>query len=235
MFHFTGTMDNSKLQAAIDAANKNLSADCKLDISADDYKTVSVTYELWRGWSADRLRFSVVDSSSKTNAEFTIDSSAYSKPVTIEAPKDAKDLTQALKDLFASGATDPEPVSTRKNVPADTASAVQKSRDAQRKSDLTRIRNALELYFVDNNVYPSALKQLTVRTENNEPYLTQLPVDPTNKSPYLYTYTPAKASGTTGIQTYTISSCLENAADTGVDVFDPVAPCKTAVYQLTNP
>ena len=230
LLHFTGTMDNAKLQAAVDEANKSLSADCKLDISADDYKNISVSYEVWRGWSSDRLRFSIVDSSAKTNADVTIDTSAYGKPITIDTPANAKDLSEIIQDAFSSMDDVPsEPVTTRTNVPADTATAQQKARDTKRKTDITALRLGLEAYYAENGKYPASLKSLTVRGEDGRAIIASLPVDPLNKSPYGYAYVPGAAN-----QQYTLSACLENAADTSTSVYDPIAPCKTALYRVDS-
>ncbi|HEY6736913.1 MAG TPA: hypothetical protein VI322_04325 [Candidatus Saccharimonadia bacterium] len=232
MLHFVGTMDNSKLQAAIDKANKHLSAECKLTVSADDYKNVSVTYELWRGWSADRLRVSIADSTSKTTADITLDSSGYSRPVTITAPSDTKDFTKVLQDLFSADATGTPPT-TRHNVPPDTATTAQKARDTQRKADIDQLNGALANYFNNHQAYPVTLKGLTVRTENVPAVLAKLPADPTNKAPYTYVYAPVPDK-TGAYRSYTLTSCLENGADVGLHVVDPVAPCKTATYQLQS-
>lgn len=52
-------------------------------------------------------------------------------------------------------------------------SFMKRSRDAQRKSDVSKIQAALEQYKTDNGVYPSALDDLV-----EEGYLAELPVDP---------------------------------------------------------
>ncbi len=88
-------------------------------------------------------------------------------------------------------------------------SARQKARDAQRVSDLTQIRNALELYHSDNNSYPLSGATSAVRPWRSEcttwgllassdvipglvpNYIPSFPSDPsmnvvTNRSCYLY-------------------------------------------------
>ncbi len=52
-------------------------------------------------------------------------------------------------------------------------SFMKRSRDAQRKSDVSRIQAALEQYKTDNGIYPSALSDLV-----EEGYLAELPTDP---------------------------------------------------------
>lgn len=108
MLHYTGTIHNAKLQKAIDNANKKLSADCKLDISADDYKTVSVTYHVWHGWNKDRVQFNIVDSKAKTTVQATIDSGGYNQPVKIEVPSGAKDFEQLLKEMMNNYGNSPQ-------------------------------------------------------------------------------------------------------------------------------
>jgi hypothetical protein len=139
MLHYRGTIDNSKLKAAIDKANEKLSADCRLDISADDFKNVSVTYELWHGLSKDRLKVSVVDSSAKTNSEITLDSSGYNKPVKIDAPSSAKDVSQLLSDLtqVKGAATGPtKPAATPMPTPTPSPAPAPDTSDATRKANL---------------------------------------------------------------------------------------------------
>jgi hypothetical protein len=236
MLHYIGTVDNSKLKAAIDSANKKLSADCQLDVSVDDYKNITITYELWRGWSKDRISFEIADSNAKTKSIITLDTGAYNKPVTIDAPKDAKDVTDLLS-AFTSGGTDTSadssPTTTRTNVPTSTPTVQQQARDTQRKTDIRSLQKGLEEYFVTNNSYPKTLTELTTDSAGNPAIIKTIPLDPTNKTPYIYTYTLG-----TLIQglptTYTLRACLENAADTGIDVVNPVAPCKTATYELSN-
>jgi hypothetical protein len=332
MLHYTGTVDNSKLKQAIDDANKNLSADCKLDVSADDFKNVSITYELWRGFDKDRLKATIVDTSSSTKSttEMTLDTGAYNKPVSIKAPAGAKDVKDLLNQLLGGvdnsasndsqretdlkalqakasayaaahkgifpataaimaqqgfDATDPtsgqpyqivattptavgqiqyianagcdangkvvvKPSNSKKyalttmmddtsilcldsagvssRTPATVASATptQKANDTRRKTDLTTIRKDLEEYFVNNNVYPATLAELT---KGSAPIMKTIPTDPTGKSPYLYVYTPANNK-----TTYTLDACLENSADNGSDVIAPVAPCTTKTFELVN-
>src|SRR6478752_2117955 len=43
-------------------------------------------------------------------------------------------------------------------------SAPKKARDTKRKTDITTVRKGLEEYFVNNNVYPNALSDLTTGT-----------------------------------------------------------------------
>lgn len=235
-FHYSGTIDNSKLKAAIDNANKKLSADCQLDVSPDDYKSVTVTYELWRGWSQDRITFEIADSAAKTKSVVTFDTGAYNQPVKIDAPKDAKDVSDLLSAFGSAGSdgsADTSPTTTRTNVPAATATVQQKARDTQRKTDIRSLQKGLEEYFVNNNAYPKTLAELTKAAVDSPPIFKSIPADPTNKAPFGYTYAPGTLDKG-AYTTYTLRACLENAADTGNFVTNPVTPCKTATFELVS-
>lgn len=97
--------------------------------------------------------------------------------------------------------------------------ARSKGRDARRFEDFQQIRNALELYNVDFNVYPPGT-DLSVLVTNN--YLPAFPLDPLNRTPYVYTY-----QGTTNIGTacsagfcsgYVLKVVLEQEGQKALDV-----------------
>ncbi len=84
-------------------------------------------------------------------------------------------------------------------------SARQKSRDAKRLGDVRQIASAMELYFNDNNSYPTTYASLSPS------YIGQMPTFPTpndscNTTSYVYT------RGTGGA-TYTLRFCISQ--DTG--------------------
>lgn len=56
----------------------------------------------------------------------------------------------------------------------DPTRSLKKARDAQRRSDLQQIRNALDTYYNDKNCYPQNLDQLASPTV----YIKKIPVDP---------------------------------------------------------
>ena len=63
----------------------------------------------------------------------------------------------------------------------------KRSRDARRQVDIKTIVDALERYYVDNNVYPSSIFSKYGNFSDLEPYLvpkylSKLPKDPLNKS-----------------------------------------------------
>jgi type II secretion system protein G len=105
-------------------------------------------------------------------------------------------------------------------------SAPKKARDTKRKTDLTTLRKGLEEYFVNNNVYPAALSDLTTGTA---PIVKTMPTDPKNSGAFVYSYTPANSNST-----YTLNACLENDQDAGANVVAPVSPCTTKTFQLVN-
>ena len=104
-------------------------------------------------------------------------------------------------------------------------SAPKKARDTKRKTDITAIRKGLEEYFVNNNVYPNALSDLTL---GSAPIMKTVPTDPKSGWPG-YTYTPANTNST-----YTLDACLENDQDNGASVIAPVSPCTTKTFELVN-
>ena len=77
--------------------------------------------------------------------------------------------------------------------------AQTQTRDGQRKADIANIRGALEQFYADNNVYPSALPDLESNPSPTSPYIKQVPTDPQGAT-YIY-------QG--GGQTYCIASDLE--------------------------
>ncbi|HUV72180.1 MAG TPA: prepilin-type N-terminal cleavage/methylation domain-containing protein [Clostridia bacterium] len=90
---------------------------------------------------------------------------------------------------------------------SNMAGARERARDAQRKSDLKEIQNALEMYKQDQDapLYPTAAEFKTV-LESEPVYMKEVPEDPLGGwPPYFYE---------TADQTdYTLRACLENASD----------------------
>lgn len=166
--HYVGTIDNSKIKAAIDAANKNLSAACKIDITENDYKDFTASYDLWRGWSKDRLKLAVTYTKDKSTTEITLDTGAYNKPEKIDAPADAKDVSELLKDIFGY--------------------SVSSASDITRKNDLATLTAAVENSAADNNgTYPASATEVSK--------LSFTATDPTTKKPYSIIATKPTAVG----------------------------------------
>ena len=96
----------------------------------------------------------------------------------------------------------------------DPVGQLQKSRDAQRKSDLGQIQRALEQFYDDNNgKYPSSDGTYRILALDNtvvawgasfSPFMNILPKDPSGGRNYVY-YSPALANG----QTYFLYASLE--------------------------
>lgn len=97
-------------------------------------------------------------------------------------------------------------------------SARQKARDSKRLSDLKQVQTALELYYTDNNAYPTAAVAVTLGSTNYAclnasgwaaagcatPYMGLVPADPGSNS---YAYTSANGS------TYSIAATLEGTVN----------------------
>jgi len=92
---------------------------------------------------------------------------------------------------------------------------LHKANDAKRKTDLSQVKRALDLYYDDNGRYPASsvdFKIVNVATTLNwgsawQPYMNALPKDPKSSNTYEY-YSPAAANG----QTYYIYANLERGA-----------------------
>jgi len=92
---------------------------------------------------------------------------------------------------------------------------IQKSRDAQRKSDLSEIQKALEMYYQDYNRYPVSTSDFKIKgSEGNpvewgtvswSPYMSVLPKDPSGTRKYIY-YSPDD-------HTYLLYTSLERGAN----------------------
>jgi hypothetical protein len=203
--HFRGEVDFNKLQQIIDDANKQLSADCKIDFKKSDYEDVSVSYNLWTSSKFDRMMLHIADSKDKTAVDITFDSSDYNQPVKIEAPANAKDLSTILGDLSGVGA------GTDDGIGAGTQ---QTARDSQRKSDLRLVKTGLENYYNGSGYYPPGnyaglAKYLTT---GKTKYLATIPNDPQGGAPYEYVPAPA-GCGLGRCRSYVLKATLENTKD----------------------
>ncbi|MGE5297773.1 MAG: hypothetical protein ACM3KM_01270 [Acidobacteriaceae bacterium] len=84
-------------------------------------------------------------------------------------------------------------------LPKGSSMALEK-RDAIRIADIRQMQTALELYFNDNNAYPSALSQLAPM------YIKTVPVDPLSAATYVYSSTSTA---------YTLTFATEGATNLG--------------------
>ncbi|MFQ5661819.1 MAG: type II secretion system protein [Candidatus Paceibacteria bacterium] len=87
---------------------------------------------------------------------------------------------------------------------ASLNSARQKSRDAKRIAELRQLQTALQLYYEDNQGYPSALTEANLVTPRYSP---SIPVPPIGAGDTAYLYSPIG----TGCTDYHIGVTLENA------------------------
>lgn len=90
-------------------------------------------------------------------------------------------------------------------------SARQKARDSKRVADLNQIGKALELYYNDNNSYPTIITPGQPIASGSTTYLAQVPSNPTPRNEGgcgNYNYVYEGALNGTG---YTLSACLSGA------------------------
>lgn len=125
--------------------------------------------------------------------------------------------------------------------------ARQRSRDSVRKSDLQQIRNALQIYYTDFQVFPtntggsnggeiqgcgsagtSTCSWGSPFAAGTTQYMNSLPTDPVNSEPHIYRYLQ-----TDGGDGYEIWVRLENASDQ--DVAQSQLKCDTNVTSLSDP
>lgn len=83
---------------------------------------------------------------------------------------------------------------------------MSKAKDAQRKSDLSKLKNVLEDYYNDYGQYPDSL----TCGEEMKPYLDKIPCDPETETSYLY-------SASTSPTSYLIYTTLTNPSDPSID------------------
>ena len=112
------------------------------------------------------------------------------------------------------------------------ASGPKRARDAQRKSDLRAIKNALETYYNDNNAYPSAsTTAVTPKTDAAisgalvPDYMKDIPDDPSGGSKH-YSYTCTAGNPCTSFK---LDATLENTSDHGAGVLSG-----TSTYEVTS-
>ncbi|HQA83853.1 MAG TPA: prepilin-type N-terminal cleavage/methylation domain-containing protein [bacterium] len=110
-------------------------------------------------------------------------------------------------------------------------SARVKSRDARRLSDIKQLHTALEMYFDQNQSYPTTTGALgsgnfaclnsagwAAVNCSGTVYMQKVPTDPKNSTPFVYTYTP-QGSGATS---YTIAYALEGPSTTATATPDTI-------------
>jgi general secretion pathway protein G len=97
-----------------------------------------------------------------------------------------------------------------------------RGRDAQRKSDLKQISHALELYYSDHGVYPSAdlIRANVEFTDGKTVYFKKIPADPSPGRNYIYRQVPSDPN-----KKFQLFAKLENTEDkdlltVGTDIID---------------
>ena len=209
--HYQAAVDFGGLQSAVDSANKSLPADCKITLQAHDFKDLSIKYDLWTSKAFDRFAVHIAStaSSDKTTTEISVDTSSYDNAVNITTPAEAKLFDYANFNGYYDSSSD-YGTSTNK-------------KDAQRKSDLRAVKNALETYYNDINSYPVAASYNALSSTLVNSYLPSLPQDPTNSGTYVYSYTPLTSAGGKVCKkqpcaAYALTAHLINTADTEIKI-----------------
>lgn len=93
-----------------------------------------------------------------------------------------------------------------------------KGRDAQRKADLDRIKNAVEEYEKDHNCYPEFTKMQKCGTDTDiaiHPYLNNVPCDPNTGGAYYYEPDPDSPPNCPGW--YRVYTVLKNTSDPSIN------------------
>lgn len=106
---------------------------------------------------------------------------------------------------------------------------IQKSNDARRKSDLSQISRALELYYNDTGRYPPSTLDFRISYNSTpvawetswQPYMAKLPGDPKPPKTYIY-YVPDPAG-----QTYYLYASLDRGT-TDLQACNSGSACTTA-------
>jgi len=104
------------------------------------------------------------------------------------------------------------------------ANYLKKGRDTQRKSDLSVIQSAFEIYKADLGIYPpqplpSCGNPLTAGSPPST-YMRRFPCDPRNTGQHVYRYVPSA-----GNTAYSLIACLENTSDLQKDPTNNSAYC----------
>lgn len=87
---------------------------------------------------------------------------------------------------------------------------INRTKDAQRKSDLRDIKLAFEDYYNDHQTYPPESFLADCEGDSLMPYLKKVPCDPVTGEPYLYIPYPGNGNNSQG---YRVLSILEDRSD----------------------
>ncbi len=87
---------------------------------------------------------------------------------------------------------------------------INRTKDAQRKSDLRDIKLAFEDYYNDHQEYPEEAALADCSGNSLMPYLSKVPCDPVTGEPYLYIPFPGNGDNSQG---YRVLSRLDDTSD----------------------
>lgn len=99
---------------------------------------------------------------------------------------------------------------------------INRTKDAQRKSDLRDIKLAFEDYYNDHQAYPPEEYLLDCGGDSLEPYLKAVPCDPDTGNPYLYFPYPGNGDNSQG---YRVLSILTDLADPTIEKLGCINGC----------
>jgi prepilin-type N-terminal cleavage/methylation domain-containing protein len=94
---------------------------------------------------------------------------------------------------------------------ASLDSARKKGRDARRIADIKQLQLALELYYDQNNQFPTAISTTSLVANN---YISTVPTDPQTGLAYAYV---GLAGGTSNCASYHLGAKLENTGNTALN------------------
>jgi hypothetical protein len=136
-------------------------------LSSDQLKGLTASYEVSRGFSADRLRLVITDRKNQSSYDITLDTANYGKTVKIEAPADALTADQI----------------TAKTEAETQAAKALSGRNEQRKADIASYAAAYKAAR-KGSTYPAAPAKVKVSA-----------TDPATQKPYQIATTPPTAPG----------------------------------------
>lgn len=106
-----------------------------------------------------------------------------------------------------------------------------RGRDAQRKSDLKQISNALEIYYSDHGTYPNAnlIVAGSVFTDGKTVYFKEIPDDPSPSLNYVYRVVDSPTN-----KKYQLFTYLENTKDQDLITTTRSCGAKTCNFAITS-
>jgi len=102
-------------------------------------------------------------------------------------------------------------------------SNINRTRDAQRKTDLKNIKLAFEDYYNDRQTYPPEEYLSNCNGNSLEPYLKKVPCDPVTGEPYVYIPYPGSGNNSGG---YRVLSILDDLSDPIIEKLGCVGGCE---------